>query len=61
LRFWDLFSGGALLHQISSHQKTITSVAVHSMDGAFAGGAVRVTSASLDGHVKASTHGPACP
>ena len=58
---WDLFSGGRLLHKLSAHQKTITSVlvrhvpivsALQSNSNASSGGALRIMSSSLDGHIK---------
>ncbi len=52
---WDLFSGGKLLHKFAAHQKTITSVAVQRVNpGPASDGALRILSASLDGHVKVS-------
>ncbi|RHY02168.1 hypothetical protein DYB37_011904 [Aphanomyces astaci] len=45
IKVWDLLSGGKLLHEFSSHQKTITSL---TLDGTN----TRLVSASLDGHVK---------
>lgn len=47
---WDLV-GGKLLRRLSNHQKTVTSVLVSPMTGAN-GGAPRLLSGSLDGHVK---------
>jgi len=47
---WDLL-GGKLLRRLSNHQKTVTSVLVSPMTGAH-GGAPRLLSGSLDGHVK---------
>lgn len=50
---WDLVSGGRLLHKLTAHQKTITSVAVQHIDSGSSGAKeLRVISASLDGHVK---------
>jgi hypothetical protein len=43
--------GGKLLRRLSNHQKTVTSVLVSPMTGAN-GGAPRLLSGSLDGHVK---------
>ncbi|KAG9399496.1 snoRNA-binding rRNA-processing protein [Aphanomyces cochlioides] len=45
IKIWDLLSGGKLLHEFSSHQKTITSL---TLDGT----QTRLVSGSLDGHVK---------
>ncbi|OQS04274.1 U3 small nucleolar RNA-associated protein [Thraustotheca clavata] len=45
IKVWDLLSGGKLLHSFSSHQKTITSLALD-------GQKTRLISGSLDGHVK---------
>ncbi|CEG48673.1 u3 small nucleolar rna-associated [Plasmopara halstedii] len=45
IKVWDILSGGRMLHSLSSHQKTITSL---SLDGT----STRLMSGSLDGHLK---------
>jgi len=51
---WDLLGGRRLLHKLTAHQKTVTSVAVHHIDASLGGGSggLRLLTASLDGHVK---------
>ena len=45
VKVWDLLAGGALLHEFSCHQKTITKIQLDSSG-------TRLLSASLDGHLK---------
>ncbi|KAI7863330.1 WD40-repeat-containing domain protein [Spinellus fusiger] len=45
LKVWDLLSGGRCMHEVSNHQKTITSMC-------FDGSASRLVTGSLDHHVK---------
>ncbi|KAI9010407.1 WD40-repeat-containing domain protein [Phycomyces nitens] len=45
LKVWDLLSGGRCMHEVSNHQKTITSMC-------FDGSASRLITGSLDQHVK---------
>lgn len=54
LNVWDLYSGGRLLHTAIDHQKTITKVLMAQFSDSLGGGggASRMLTASLDGHVK---------
>ena len=45
MKVWDVLSGGNLVHTLSNHQKTITSLA-------FNGSNTRILSGSLDQQVK---------
>ena len=45
---WHVLGGGQLVHRITAHQKTATSVVV----AALAGAQPHLVSAGLDGHVK---------
>lgn len=47
---WHMLHSGQLVHRITAHQKTATSVLV----SALAGAQPHITSAGLDGHVKVS-------
>ena len=50
---WDIIGGGRLLHRLTAHQKTVTSVAVRHIDtGSGDAGGLRILSGSLDGHLK---------
>lgn len=52
IRIWDLLAGGKLVHEISNHQKTVTSVCVAAEAGPASSSSSRILTGSLDSHVR---------